>query len=201
MYSGVDLPCPSINLNTQSQENEELTKNVASWSACSELCRQKEGCKAWTWAHKDAGQWALNCVTMTGYGYTNFDTNVVSGGRDCEKIIVGGTPIGQGNLLATLPTWGPTFRLTLDLYIHSFAGSGLNNGFAELVRLTSTDNNCCAIGDRIPAIFTHKNGHLHIGTQIGSRGNQVKNVNLAKRKWHRLELVQYAESSKVACLL
>ena len=84
MYAGVDLPCPSINLNTQSQENEELTKNVASWSACSKICRQKEGCKAWTWAHKNAGQWALNCVTMTGYGYTNFDTNVVSGGRDCE---------------------------------------------------------------------------------------------------------------------
>ena len=118
-------------------------------------------------------------------------------------MISGGSPIGQSNLLATLPTWGPTFRLTLDLYIHSFAGSSLNNGMAELVRLTSTDNNCCAIGDRIPAIFTHKNGFLHIGTQIGSRGNQVKNVNLVKRKWHRLELVQNAENNKVsvACML
>ena len=84
MYSGVDLPCPSINENLQSREDEEVTKNVTSWSACKELCRQKEDCKAWTWHHKDADGWAFQCITMTGYGYTNYDTNVVSGGRDCE---------------------------------------------------------------------------------------------------------------------
>ena len=111
--------------------------------------------------------------------------------------IVGGLPVGKSNLLATLPTWGPTFRLTLDLYIHSFAGSSLNNGLAELVRLTSTDNNCCAIGDRIPAIFTHKSGHLYIATQIGTNGNEATTVNLVKGKWHQLELVQYVQSDKV----
>ena len=197
MYAGVDLPCPSINLNTQSQENEELTKNVASWSACSELCRQKEGCKAWIWHHKDAGEWALWCVTMEGYGYTNYDTNVVSGGRDCEKIIVGGTPIGQSNLLATIPTWGPTFRLTFDLYIYSFDGGNLKDGFAELLRLTVTENDGGSIGDRIPAIFTHKSGHLYIATQIGTNGNFARYEKLVKRKWHQLEFVQYVENGKV----
>ena len=142
---------------------------------------------------------------MTGYGYTNYDTNVVSGGRDCEKIIVGGTPIGQGNLLATLPTWGPTFRLTFELYIYSFDGNSLKDGYAELLRLTTTDADCCSIGDRIPAIFTHRNGNYNgmewngiaIATQIGTNGNEYKYVKLVKRKWHQLALVQYESLGKV----
>ena len=76
--------CPNVYVNTISRENAEVTLNVASWGACSELCRQRQGCTAWTWHHENAGQWALQCVTMTGYGYTAHDTNVVSGGRDCE---------------------------------------------------------------------------------------------------------------------
>ena len=84
MYSGGELPCPGVNVNTLSRENAEVTRNVASWGACSNLCRQRQGCTAWSWHHENAGQWALQCVTMTGYGYTAHDTNVVSGGRDCE---------------------------------------------------------------------------------------------------------------------
>ena len=99
--------------------------------------------------------------------------------------------------MATLPTWGPTFRLTFDLYIYSFDGGNLKDGFAELLRLTVTENDGGSIGDRIPAIFTHKSGHLYIATQIGTNGNEVKYVNLIKRKWHQLELVQYVQSDKV----
>ena len=81
--SGPELPCPSVDVNTWSRQNAEETWNVASWSDCSDLCRQRQGCTAWTWHHENAGQWALWCVTMTGYGNTAHDTNVVSGGRDC----------------------------------------------------------------------------------------------------------------------
>ena len=84
MFSGGELPCPRINVNTQSRKNAENTQNVASWGACSELCRQRQGCTAWTWHHANSGIWAFKCVTITGYGYTIHDTNVVSGGRTCE---------------------------------------------------------------------------------------------------------------------
>ena len=123
--------------------------------------------------------------TLTFSGRTNDENE-----KEFEKI-------RQSNLLATLPTWGPTFCLTFDLYINSFDGSSLNHGYAELLRLTSTDADCCEFGDRIPAIFTHKNGHLHIATQIGTKGNAVRDVSLVKSKWHQLELVQYVESGKV----
>ena len=85
MYSGGELPCPGVNVNTQSRENAEVTLNVASWGACSELCRQRQGCTAWSWHHENAeNATPFMCITMTGYGNTAHDTNVVSGGRDCQ---------------------------------------------------------------------------------------------------------------------
>ena len=83
VYPGSEFPCPNTQVNTQNRENEEVTERVASWAACGELCRQRDGCSHWTWATENAGQWAFECVTMTGYGYTNDDPNVVSGARDC----------------------------------------------------------------------------------------------------------------------
>ena len=99
--------------------------------------------------------------------------------------------IGQNNLLSTLPTWGPSFRISLDLYINSFHRPNLKNGkFAELLRFTSRDGNCCAVGDRIPAVFTDKRGFIQVATQIGGAGNKVKNVNLDEKTWYKIELVQ-----------
>ena len=137
--------------------------------------------------------WDINQI-LNGLLLVCGETLTFSGDTNDEN---GGSPIGQGKLLATLPTWGPTFCLTFDLYINSFDGSSLKDGYAELLRLTTTDNNCCSIGDRIPVIFTHKNGNLHIGTQIETSGNAVRDVSLVKSKWHQLELVQYVENGTV----
>ena len=106
--------------------------------------------------------------------------------------------IGQNNLLSTLPTWGPSFRISLDLYINSFHGPNLKNGkFAELLRFTSRDGNCCAVGDRIPAVFTDKRGFIQVATQIGTQGNKWRNVKLSQKTWHRLDILQYTWNNKV----
>ena len=108
------------------------------------------------------------------------------------------SPISQGNLVTTLPTWGPSYRITFELYINSFDGANLKNRrLAELLRLTTTDGNCCRIGDRIPAIFTDKRGFIQVATQIGTHNNKLKNVNLKEKTWYRLDLMQYAWNSKV----
>ena len=100
--------------------------------------------------------------------------------------------------MATLPTWGPAFRVAMNLFINSFDGRNLRLGkWGELLRFTRTNNNCCGIGDRIPAIFTNKGGFLQIGTQIDNAGNKWKNVNLIEKRWHRLELVQFLQNNKV----
>ena len=73
--------------------------------------------------------------------------------------------------------------------------------WAELLRFTSTgDHDCCDIGDRAPAIFTHKDGYLHITTQIGKYGNRVRDVTIQKSRWYSLELSQYKFYDKVTQL-
>ena len=83
LCQGSGLQCPNANMNTQNRENAKLTEGVASWAACSELCRQREDCTHWTWHPEHAGQWAHDCVVGAGYKYTNCDDNTVSGTRDC----------------------------------------------------------------------------------------------------------------------
>ena len=91
----------------------------------------------------------------------------------------------------------------MNLYINSFDGDNLLRGrFAELLRFTSTENNCCGIGDRIPAIFTVKGGFIQVATNINNQGNRVKNVNLNEETWYKFELMQYVQNNKVTmCVL
>ena len=103
-------------------------------------------------------------------------------------------------LVETLPTLGPAYRVYLNFYINSFDGTNLKSGkWAELLRFTTTENNCCSIGSRIPAIFTNKGGFIQVATQLGSSGNNWKNVNSVNQEktWYRLEILQYAKNDKV----
>ena len=107
-----------------------------------------------------------------------------------------GAPVDHSNLVGTISTWGPAFKVEFSLYINSFDGPNLKNGkVAELLRFTSGDGNCCAVGDRVPAIFTDKRGFIQVATQIGTHGNKWKNVNLNEKTWYRVELVQQVFSN------
>ena len=113
-------------------------------------------------------------------------------------LLLVGSPVVHNNLVASLPIWGSSYRLTFSLYINSFDGKNLRQGkWAELLRVTRTNNNCCAIGDRIPAIFTNKGGFIQVGTQIGAAGNKWKNVNMNEKTWYKLDIIQYQWNNKV----
>ena len=107
-----------------------------------------------------------------------------------------GAPAVHSNLVGTIPTWGPAFKVEFALYINSFDGVNLKNGkFAELIRFTSRDGNCCAVGNRVPAIFTDRGGFIQVATQIGNAGNKWRNVKLNEKIWYGLELIQSASSN------
>ena len=100
--------------------------------------------------------------------------------------------------MATVPSWGPSFIVSLNLYINSFDGENLmQDKWAELLRFTSTDNNCCAIGDRIPAIFANKGGFIQVATQLWRKGNRWKNINLDVQTWYNIEMKQFSQNNKV----
>ena len=104
--------------------------------------------------------------------------------------------ITKDNLVATLPSWGDQFDVSLELWIESFTSAN-KNGYTELLRFTATDKDCCSAGDRIPAIFANKNGYIHVTSQVGTNGNANKNINIKTKTWTKVKIKQYLENGKV----
>ena len=104
--------------------------------------------------------------------------------------------ITKDNLVATLPSWGDYFDISMELWIGSYSGAN-KNGWTELLRFTATNKDCCSAGDRIPAIFAHKNGFIHVTSQVGTNGNAYKNFNIKTQTWTKVEIKQYQENGKV----
>ena len=104
-------------------------------------------------------------------------------------------------LLNTLPTWGPAFKVSMDIFINSFNGPNLAEGgwWAEILRFTNTTNNEPDPGDRILAVFTNKDGYIRLNNQIGDRsGYFIDDIYLEEKTWYKLEMTQYSEDSKVS---
>ena len=100
--------------------------------------------------------------------------------------------------MATLTSWGPHFEVSLQLWIETFTSN--NGGWTELLIFTATKEYSLSAGDRIPAIFAHKNGYIHVVSQIGTNANAEKNVNIKIKTWTKVEIKQYQENGKVNCL-
>ena len=62
--------------------------------------------------------------------------------------------------------------------------------WSTIVRFTSTDNDCCNIGDRIPAIFYNSNGYLLIDSTFDGKGNYSVTYNVDMSKYYHIEIVQ-----------
>ena len=106
--------------------------------------------------------------------------------------------------MASLPTWGPEYNLSFDLYINSLKVDHLQHGhYAEILRFTTSNFDCCEIGDRIPAVFTYwttYRGHwqyefyengISVATQIHNKGNYYSHYEVAEKGWMTIEIRQF----------
>ena len=119
----------------------------------------------------------------------------------CEMCsLVSGQIIPRHNyLLDTIPSWGKTFRVSFELCINSWS-TGNSIGFSGILHFTN-DVSCdyCALGQRIPAVFMHKDKKIQIASSIGSNSNDWFHPPIIWElgKWYRIEIKQVAEGSKV----
>ena len=106
---------------------------------------------------------------------------------------VDGESIGNNRLLDTLPSWGPEFQISFDIKMTSFAGSY----YKSIISFTNNPGHCCAVGERIPAIFLKiDTKQLHVGTQIDSNGNSWANSKRVEiNTWYNLKITQKLDSS------
>ena len=106
--------------------------------------------------------------------------------------------VENNKLLVTIPSWGPSFKISFELKILSFANCNPDK-MANYLTFTATDNICCEIGDRIPAFFTNSGGFLQLATQIDENGNHIaKSPNLEENVWYRVEVEQFLQDEE-AC--
>ena len=132
----------------------------------------------------------VNCVVIflcSGFTKCNVDNTL-------EDAAYWSNWVTASTLYATIPKWGRTFGVTFLLWIEAYPSE---QPWAELVRFTSTEGNCCSQGDRIPAIFLHKDGFIYICSQIGTQPNRCQRVNVDLQSWTLVELTQDHEGNKV----
>ena len=105
--------------------------------------------------------------------------------------------IQQNNLLGVLPEWGPAWKISFELYILSFPP--VSDWFVEsILRFTSTTNNCCSIGDRIPALFIHSNHSIcYYTTIIDGEGDNTYSPSIQTGKWYSFEIEQHLSEDQV----
>ena len=80
--SGEESLCARVGVNTIQREDQKYTDNVTSWTACSNVCREREDCKYWTWRTENSSV-PNRCLTMTGYSHTKEGAKTVTGDRNC----------------------------------------------------------------------------------------------------------------------
>ena len=100
--------------------------------------------------------------------------------------------VTKNNLISTIDTWGPEYRVAISVIVHS-AGSEWSN----ILRFTNTGSDCCNIGDRLLAIFYNSGGFFHISSDVGENGNYVFDYNIELNKEYHIEIVQERTDGKV----
>ena len=99
--------------------------------------------------------------------------------------------IKKDNLVATLPSWGKYFDISFYLWIDSFDVPN-NQRFSELLRFTSTDKECCNLGDRLPAVFANSQRYIQVACSVGTDGNyDVNKEDFQTKTWTKFEIKQY----------
>ena len=90
--------------------------------------------------------------------------------------------------IGTIDSWGPLFRISLDLMIHSYEFEyGQDPWFSVLTfKGNGGSSNNAKFGDRIPGIFVRKDGYLRFGTTTITDFDTPINLNT----WYNIQIEQ-----------
>jgi len=105
-------------------------------------------------------------------------------------------PIQRNNKIDVIREWGPAWKISFELNIASFFNDGEEWG--NVFHFT-TGNDCCDIGDRIPALFTRYDDRLLYSTNIDEIGNKYtySNGDINTNTWYSFDIEQYFVSNQL----
>ena len=105
----------------------------------------------------------------------------------------------KNNLLQTIDSWGPFFKVTFDLMVHSKPTSHWSGLLA--FKGNGGSSNVAKYGDRAPAIFYNQQGHLHFTNAVSGKVNYAFNKAINLGKWYRIEIEQASSNGKVGSIM
>ena len=99
----------------------------------------------------------------------------------------------KDNLLSNvLSLWGPEYEIEIQI---KFGGWSSSWNWESIFHFTTDlNNNCCNIGQRIPAIWTASLDKVVVSTNVDSNGDTVKEIgDFEEGKWYSFVLSQKKE--------
>ena len=104
----------------------------------------------------------------------------------------------RNNLIGIIPKLSRSYSVKFD-----FKPSQFQPGWTNIIHLTSTNENCCNYGDRIPAVWFHSSSSsatangLHVCSAVNSEGNfcfnSPDNAKVPRGQWTTVEITQVEE--------
>ena len=105
-----------------------------------------------------------------------------------------GSNVQRNKQIGTLDSWGPLFRVSLDLIIHSYVeGAGSILDFKGNGGIRS----CCEHGDRIPSIFVHEDGYLAFRNSVRRNADHQFDFEVNLNTWYKILIEQKVVNRKV----
>merc|ERR1712215_588110 len=99
----------------------------------------------------------------------------------------------KNSWLKKLPSLGKKFNISFDVYINTFKPD-----YQNVLRLTSTSNDCCKYGDRVPGVWVSKEKKIHICFALNGKGNSCFDGAevLQAGQWFSVEISQTVDKGK-----
>ena len=131
--------------------------------------------------------------------FQNEETETINGkagGGNVEEIINLSGVVKKNNMIGTIESWGPYFRVSLEFMIKSFVAAKWTNILS--FKGNGATSNCCQVGDRAPAIFLeNKERYLVFSNPVNGNGKySFKYRGLQLNKWYKITIEQIKDISR-----
>ena len=98
----------------------------------------------------------------------------------------------KNNQIGTIDSWGPFFRVSFDLLIHSYENDG--DHFSVLAfKGNGGTSDCCENGDRIPfitVVSSNQELQLSFANSVNQNGNYYFFFNINLETWYNIIIEQ-----------
>ena len=93
--------------------------------------------------------------------------------------------------------WGPEYSIEFDIVVKKLPNYDWTKGpWINVFHVTSTNENCCNKGDRIPGLFINKDGYFQFTTSMNNYGHDFRNISFTLGKIYHVTIKQSKYGSK-----